>query len=110
MLRMLAFRPDANEGTLGSAGGRTQGRSAPLQEGRSEHPARGASPAKEKPSSAASEKAVSDRPEPDAAAAGDTGFSDWHAFVARLGLKGMAAQLADNCVFEDWNGKQLALR
>ena len=22
----------------------------------------------------------------------------------------MAAQLADNCVFEDWNGKQLALR
>lgn len=36
--------------------------------------------------------------------------ADWHAFIAGLGLKGMTAQLADNSVFVDWDGKQLSLR
>jgi DNA polymerase-3 subunit gamma/tau len=40
----------------------------------------------------------------------DTDFSDWHGFVNRLGLNGMAAQLANNCVFHAWDGKQLSLR
>ncbi|MGB5671522.1 MAG: DNA polymerase III subunit gamma/tau C-terminal domain-containing protein, partial [Sedimenticolaceae bacterium] len=47
---------------------------------------------------------------PGSAGQGDTDFSDWHGFVRRLGLKGMAAQLAENCVFDAWDGRQLSLR
>lgn len=43
------------------------------------------------------------------AADGGSAMTDWHGFVRKLGLKGMAAQLADNSVFESWDGRQLAL-
>jgi len=110
MLRMLAFRPDAGEATVDSGAGRTEGRSAPPKDRGHQAAADSPSPAAARPTSAAPEQAGSNMPESASVSAGDTEFSDWHAFVGRLGLKGMAAQLADNCVFEAWNGRQLALR
>ena len=41
---------------------------------------------------------------------GEDRFEDWHAFVAGLQIRGMAAQLANNSVFLSWDGKTLALR
>jgi DNA polymerase-3 subunit gamma/tau len=110
MLRMLAFRPDTAEGAVSSGGGRVEGRKALPKGGRSQDQADRSAPAVVQPSAAAPERAESSVPEPASASTGDTGFSDWHAFVGGLGLKGMAAQLADNCVYEAWNGKQLSLR
>lgn len=110
MLRMLAFRPDTGE-EIGTGGrGIAEGPAAPPGDGRSRKMADGSAPAAEQQSTTAPEQPVSNVPGPASTSAGDTGFSDWHAFVGRLGLKGMAAQLADNCVFENWNGKQLSLR
>ena len=37
-------------------------------------------------------------------------LADWHGFVAGLGLKGMAAQLADNSMYQGWDGRHLSLR
>jgi DNA polymerase-3 subunit gamma/tau len=36
--------------------------------------------------------------------------SDWHGFSAELKLGGIASQLANNCVFENWDGKVLTLK
>jgi DNA polymerase-3 subunit gamma/tau len=36
--------------------------------------------------------------------------SDWHGLVARLGLGGVASQLAGHCEFEAWDGSVLRLR
>ena len=36
--------------------------------------------------------------------------SDWHGFVQSLGIKGMAAQLANNSVLREWDGKRMSLR
>jgi DNA polymerase-3 subunit gamma/tau len=36
-------------------------------------------------------------------------FADWHGTVGRLGLGGMALQLARNCVVESWDGSRLKL-
>jgi len=109
MLRMLAFRPDDGQGGAATGGERTApaGRSAPRA---------GAAPP---PSTVASRDAVREPPPsadpaaaaPPAGGAQDPGqFADWHAFVHRLGLKGMAAQLAENSIFEAWDGGRLLLR
>jgi DNA polymerase-3 subunit gamma/tau len=34
---------------------------------------------------------------------------DWHALVGRLGLGGVAAELARNCELDTWDGSRLAL-
>jgi DNA polymerase-3 subunit gamma/tau len=39
----------------------------------------------------------------------DIAPQDWNDFVRRLELKGMAAQLAQNSVMEDWDGRSLRL-
>ena len=108
MLRMLAFRPDS------------AARKAPDQRsGRRPKQAEMPGPAvaehisKSEKSSApqAEQVTAAAGPEPEAKAPVNdrAGFADWHAFVAGLGLKGMAAQLADNCVFQAWDGKRLSL-
>jgi DNA polymerase-3 subunit gamma/tau len=43
------------------------------------------------------------------AAGPDPGFADWHGTVERLGLGGMALQLARNCLVESWDGELLRL-
>ena len=104
MLRMLAFRPDnANTGADVGAGAQ---RPAATRSGH----APAARPV-ERDMPAASE--VSGVPEatrqlPQEVTAND--LSDWHGFVRRLGLKGMTAQLADNCVLDSWDGKALSLK
>ncbi len=92
MLRMLAFRPDIRDATVvGGPGDRAAATAPPRQ--------RSAATGPETPVEASA---------PQAAAAG-ADPSDWHGFVRRLGLKGMAAQLADNCVPAGWDGKCLTL-
>lgn len=104
LLRMLAFRP---EGDATDAGG---ARSQPAAQVKR---APQAKPVPPKQSAAPSTPRSSATPAPTAAPAAtlDVGqMSDWHGFVRRLGLKGMAAQLADNCVFDKLDGKQLCLK
>jgi DNA polymerase-3 subunit gamma/tau len=108
LLRMLAFRPAAEAASPPAA------RTAPP-----------ASPGATAP------RAESGRAAPSAAAPRDTGsapagagaasaagpaspataldFADWHAVVERLGLGGVALQLARNCVVSAWDGQSLAL-
>jgi DNA polymerase-3 subunit gamma/tau len=37
------------------------------------------------------------------------GPSDWHGLVGRLGLRGVASELASNCEFSGWDGRRLCL-
>jgi len=109
MLRMLAFRPDdgGDAAAIGGERAAPAGRTAP-----------GASAAAPPPSTVASRDTVREPPPPaDPPVATPPGgvqdagpFADWHDFVRRLGLKGMAAQLADNSLFEAWDGGRLSLR
>ncbi|MGB5452126.1 MAG: DNA polymerase III subunit gamma/tau [Sedimenticolaceae bacterium] len=105
MLRMLAFRPDHGDDFAdGGTGDRATVPEPPPR--RARKAVEGASPVPNAQAAAAKTEGVP--PEP--AGQGDTDFSDWHGFVRRLGLKGMAAQLAENCVFDAWDGRQLSLR
>jgi len=105
MLRMLAFRPDHGDGF--ADGGAVDRAVAPEPRPRRPRKAvEGASPLPNAQAAVAKTEGVP----PGSAGQGDTDFSDWHGFVRRLGLKGMAAQLAENCVFDAWDGKQLSLR
>ena len=99
MLRMLAFHPDAGRETA------TDPRTAPPASSKS-------SPVDtHRQSTVADQPAPAEPPAGAATAAVDAAqFADWHRFVTGLGLKGMAAQLADNCMFDGWDGKTLALR
>ena len=110
LLRMLAFRPDpAGEMT------RPPEREPIDGELRGHRPSVAPAPgpdAARRESSAASTAvgqqapgAVRSAQDPDVA----EDPADWHAFVSRLGLKGMAAQLADNCVFAAWDDGSLSL-
>jgi DNA polymerase-3 subunit gamma/tau len=102
LLRMLAFRP---------AGGEPAAAIAP--------PARRAAPSAPKDAAAAPPvRPAAPPPAPlpsptpklsadEVPAAAD--FGDWHAVVERLGLGGMALQLARNCVVSTWDGQALAL-
>ena len=108
MLRMLAFRPDsaARKASDQRSGRKSKqaempGPAVAMHSGKAEKPSASQT---EQPNAVAG-------PEPKAEALVDdrAGFADWHEFVGGLGLKGMAAQLADNCVFQAWDGKQLSL-
>jgi len=90
LLRMLAFRPDQPgsevrvERAAEHAAGSVHGSPAPT-------PAR----------LGAGVSATVAAPPPD--------FADWHGTVERLGLGGMALQLARNSVVESWDGERLTL-
>jgi DNA polymerase-3 subunit gamma/tau len=105
MLRMLAFRPDLDDEAPGAATGRRTEVSKPRVPGKSGHceaPTDDEIPVAEATAPIAESAAQAPR--------GGADFADWRGFIAGLGLKGMAAQLAENCVFDAWDGKRLALR
>ena len=110
MLRMLAFRPDSVD-TGAEVGGGAQRPAAP-RPAPDARPAQRSTPAADEVSDAAVATPVAApvaaRQSPPEVAAGD--LKDWHGFVRRLGLKGMTAQLADNCVLDGWDGKALSLK
>jgi DNA polymerase-3 subunit gamma/tau len=108
MLRMLAFRPD---GAARVEPDQRPGRKPKQGETPRSGAATGGGGSENAPVTRGGQAAPVTRPQPAVKPeAGDqAGFADWHAFVAALGLKGMAAQLADNCVFQGWDGKQLSL-
>ncbi len=118
LLRMLAFRPDAaGVGADGAAGARAQPANSPTRQPRAAPPASAPAAATasvapgvtEKPSEQVAEKPSQAAPRAKVSLdAGD--MADWHGFVLKLGLKGMAAQLANNCAFDRLDGKQLCLR
>jgi len=89
LLRMLAFRPDSAN--------------APSVSGTAQRP--GASPPA---------RTAVKQPQPVATAKLPTrkgvDLSQWHEAVDALKLGGIARQLANNCVFEAWDGKLLKLR
>ena len=108
MLRMLAFRPDS---AARKASDQRSGRKSKQAEMPGPAVAMHSSKAEKSSASQAEQPNAVAGPEPKAEALVDdrAGFADWHEFVGGLGLKGMAAQLADNCVFQAWDGKQLSL-
>jgi DNA polymerase-3 subunit gamma/tau len=56
--------------------------------------------------------AASEAPTPEPTAQSlprQVGAEDWHALVARLGLGGVASELAGNCEIGAWDGERLAL-
>ncbi|VAX07986.1 DNA polymerase III subunits gamma and tau [hydrothermal vent metagenome] len=88
LLRMLAFRPDQG----GGAGVTTSApsvRQAQLVASTPAIPANGSR-------SVATTGSAKD-------------FSNWHQTVEQLGLGGIACQLANNCIFDSWDGRQLKL-
>ncbi|MDJ0738423.1 MAG: DNA polymerase III subunit gamma/tau [Gammaproteobacteria bacterium] len=115
MLRMLAFRPDLDDGRDAAA-------SAPAPGAAATRPRPGASRAAPTVDAPGATRADPAPPAPGGAirsadtaaappAAGTAAqLADWHSFVAGLELRGLAAQLAENCVFDGWDGKQLQLR
>ncbi|BAN68650.1 DNA polymerase III subunit gamma/tau [endosymbiont of unidentified scaly snail isolate Monju] len=100
LLRMLAFRPDDGpEGQRASAPTRAAPASAP-----SAPPAEASAPP-------AAEARETPAPVAESAPAGEGNnpFGDWHALLPRLGLSGMAAQLAAHSAVRDWDGHTLTL-
>jgi len=106
LLRMLAFRPDSTamnspsptaarrrESTTGS------GKSGPST------PATSAKP----PASEAKAKR-SDEVVKDAEAEIPVDLSQWHQVVESLAIGGIARQLANNCIYDNWDGRVLKLR
>ncbi len=77
LLRMLAFRPDGARAAPRQA--------APAEAQAPRAPAEAAAVRAEAPTRVAADQATAG------------GELDWHALVARLGLKGIARELADNC-------------
>ncbi|MCB1802897.1 MAG: DNA polymerase III subunit gamma/tau [Gammaproteobacteria bacterium] len=117
MLRMLAFRPDGDGGQVSGTPGKAAV-TAPAGSEKTDAPAATASPkrgdANRPPETERVPAAQVALPDSDQTASSEpidvARLQDWHAFVDRMGLKGMAAQLADNSTFQDWDGKQLSLR
>ena len=103
LLRMLAFRPESPARTTDadSAVRRPSPPSAAVRDGGRAPAARTVAP--EAARQAPPAQAVA------SAAGADPGFADWHGTVERLGLGGMALQLARNCLVESWDGELLRL-
>ena len=106
LIRMLAFRPAAAS-SLGepprpaAAGASSGAKTTPMAHGT-------------QPPSAESEPGprampVAEGGSESALLPGNADFSDWHALLPRLGLTGMAVQLANHSVVEGWDGKTLTL-
>ncbi len=111
MLRMLAFRPDEtpSDSIDGADRPAAARRTPPPAPARSVTPLTDPVGVREPPAAAGATRTPStgDRPGGDKSVAV---LGDWHGFVHALGLKGMAAQLAENSVCESWDGRRLALR
>jgi DNA polymerase-3 subunit gamma/tau len=108
MLRMLAFRPDT--GAADGDGAASRPRAA------AEPPARpaagGAAAASAPPRDALADRVAEDPPAAHAGslpAAEVESPADWHRFLPRLQLSGMAAQLASHVAVSAWDGSVLAL-
>jgi DNA polymerase-3 subunit gamma/tau len=108
LLRMLAFRPaggaGSDEAPQGAARQPAAGRAQAPSAERPAAPRPQAAAAPARPPTEVKATAV----EPGPAAAVD--LADWHAVLPRLGLGGMAAQLANNCSVAGWDGRRLELQ
>ena len=102
MLRMLAFRPAADGTTHPTTVDVTEkGAGRPGEQGTSVAPVSTPAERPGEPAMAAREPSSDTASNP---------FTDWHAFVDGLQIKGMASQLADNCTLSAWDGRVLKLR
>lgn len=99
LLRMLAFRPAEANGSGQISCSSTQPK-----------PSKQATPGKRSTPSVASpnQSAIAEKPEVPANA--DRDPSHWDSFAAALKLGGIASQLANNCVFDRWDGETLHLK
>ncbi len=112
LLRMLAFRPDG----ASAAPAPPASRSKPVAQSRPEsaraapqaHAAALREPA---PESAPRQRRPAQVSAPaDTSPVGLSNGEDWHALAAGLPLSGLSKQLADNCEFQSWDGRELHLR
>ena len=114
LLRMLAFRPaDADAAT--PAGNR--GNPQPVKKKASESVApnaRSEAPGAAAPTCRAPMQAAPSKPSPAAPVSAPEGakveFRHWHQVVEGLSLGGIARQLANNCVYDYWDGVTLGLK
>ena len=106
LLRMLAFRPDSAATNAPSpADARRPGSTA--------GPGKPVPPAPANPAKLPAGKAKAERPAEvvnDAGAEKPVDLSQWHQVVESLDIGGIARQLANNCIYESWDGKVLKLR
>jgi DNA polymerase-3 subunit gamma/tau len=110
LLRMLAFRPDEPTAASASPAGQRKDATAAVAAGKQGAPTVSAPAAAATATDPSAERTRQRAASPGAKADPAVDFSDWHGFVAGLGLGGMTAQLADNCAFADWDGRRLALK
>ena len=104
LLRMLTFRPGgdlATGETPAQARPANRPAPAPRPDATSSRPAPSATPAPEAPTGASVRSGADD--------GGAVDFSDWHGVLPRLGLSGMASQLANHSVVRGWEGGVLTL-
>ncbi len=103
LLRMLAFRPDSGGGEAGGQPGRAA--QSPAGQAAAKSPARPAvaNSVSQAPAAPPAQSPV----EPCVSAPRDP--ARWNEFVAGLKLGGIASQLANHCVFENWDGETLCL-
>ena len=116
MLRMLAFRPDDSQPSTPQSAATSPAHPPALPQPPLSAPPRAVPSTTPAPARAAPTR-VAPAPTPDVAKVAPAGASanieqvaqDWHAVVKQLSLKAMAKELANNCVFERWEGSTLHL-
>ncbi len=114
LLRMLAFRPGEGDDDAAAARPAAAPATRPASPRSAVRPTTesrvrvDASPASQSVIVPGVQEPVPPRSAPAASAAVD--FADWHQVLPRLGLGGMAAQLASNCSLVGWDGVRLELQ
>jgi DNA polymerase-3 subunit gamma/tau len=117
MLRMLAFRPDDGDVTAEAVAAPAAVEPPPVPVAPSgDRPGRGAAAFQPAPAGSRVHRVAEEPPERIGQASAGAATpaeavspSDWHAFLPRLGLSGMAAQLSGHVVVDSWDGSVLAL-
>jgi DNA polymerase-3 subunit gamma/tau len=118
LLRMLAFRPQSVDEASGASHQATP--STPIKKKQSESVATAPVKTEARPVTAASplQAAVSDQPKSElkrpidapVSSGEPVEFRHWHQVVDALTLGGIAKQLANNCVYDYWDGVTLSLK
>jgi len=110
MLRMLAFRPDVPGSVQAAIPSQKTTPAATQSAVKPELVTPSAASVSAQPAPvAAPEPIAAAQAEVSATSASQVDFSDWHSVLPRLQLKGMASQLGNHCVIQDYTDNSLSL-